>query len=107
MASSVPDRLTPRAREIVTAGRELLEQEGPEALSMRRVAQSLGIRHAIHDKSRHRRPIFRPRQLRQVKVRKSRRAAAICQIQQVSRRFHVALPSRRSGQPRPQPQPAP
>jgi AcrR family transcriptional regulator len=44
MASSVPDRLTPRAREIVNAGRELLEQEGPQALSMRRVAQSLGIR---------------------------------------------------------------
>jgi AcrR family transcriptional regulator len=44
MASSAPDRLSPRAREIVTAARELLEQEGPEALSMRRVAQSLGIR---------------------------------------------------------------
>jgi AcrR family transcriptional regulator len=44
MASSAPDRLTPRAREIVTAARELLEHEGPEALSMRRVAQSLGIR---------------------------------------------------------------
>ncbi len=44
MASSAPDRLSPRAREIVTAARELLEHEGPEALSMRRVAQSLGIR---------------------------------------------------------------
>jgi AcrR family transcriptional regulator len=44
MASSAPDRLTPRAREIVTAARELLEREGPDALSMRRVAQSLGIR---------------------------------------------------------------
>jgi AcrR family transcriptional regulator len=44
MASSAPDRLTPRAREIVSAARELLEQEGPEALSMRRVAESLGIR---------------------------------------------------------------
>jgi AcrR family transcriptional regulator len=44
MASSAPDQLTPRAREIVAAARELLEQEGPVALSMRRVAQSLGIR---------------------------------------------------------------
>ena len=44
MASSGPDGLSPRAREIVTAGRELLEREGPRALSMRRVAQSLGIR---------------------------------------------------------------
>jgi AcrR family transcriptional regulator len=44
MASSAPDPLTPRAREIVTAARELLEREGPVALSMRRVAQALGIR---------------------------------------------------------------
>jgi AcrR family transcriptional regulator len=44
MASSAPDRLSARAREIVTAARELLEQEGPGALSMRRVAQSVGIR---------------------------------------------------------------
>jgi len=44
MASSAPERLSPRAREIVAAARELLEQEGPEALSMRRVADRLGIR---------------------------------------------------------------
>ena len=44
MASSAPDRLTPRAQEIVAAGRALLEDEGPEALSMRRVADRLGIR---------------------------------------------------------------
>jgi AcrR family transcriptional regulator len=44
MASSAPDRLTPRAREIVDAARELLDEEGPEALSMRRVAERLGIR---------------------------------------------------------------
>jgi AcrR family transcriptional regulator len=44
MASSAPDQLTPRAREIVNAARELLEQEGIEALSMRRIAQCLGIR---------------------------------------------------------------
>jgi AcrR family transcriptional regulator len=44
MASSTLDALTPRAREIVEAARELLEQEGPEALSMRRVADRLGIR---------------------------------------------------------------
>jgi AcrR family transcriptional regulator len=36
--------LTPRAREIVTAARELLEEEGPEALSMRRLGERLGIR---------------------------------------------------------------
>ena len=39
MATSVPDQLTPRAREIVNAARELLEEEGIEALSMRRVGQ--------------------------------------------------------------------
>ena len=44
MASSAPDRLTPRAREIVAAARDLLEAEGIEALSMRRLAQRLGIR---------------------------------------------------------------
>jgi AcrR family transcriptional regulator len=36
--------LTPRAREIVAAARELLEQEGAEALTMRRLADRLGIR---------------------------------------------------------------
>src|SRR5262245_20525995 len=36
--------LSPRAREIARAARELLEQEGPEAVSMRRVADRLGIR---------------------------------------------------------------
>ena len=36
--------LTPRAREIVAAARELLEAEGAEALSMRRIADRLGIR---------------------------------------------------------------
>ena len=41
MASSA---LSPRAREIVAAARELLEAEGPEGLSMRRVADRLGIR---------------------------------------------------------------
>ena len=43
MASSAPE-LTPRAREIVDAARELLEAEGPEGLSMRRVAERIGIR---------------------------------------------------------------
>jgi AcrR family transcriptional regulator len=43
MASSA-DELTPRAREIVDAARELLEAEGPEGLSMRRVAERIGIR---------------------------------------------------------------
>ncbi|MGE3233701.1 MAG: TetR/AcrR family transcriptional regulator [Thermoleophilia bacterium] len=33
-----------RARQIVAAGRALLEEGGPEALSMRRVAERVGIR---------------------------------------------------------------
>lgn len=36
--------LSPRAREIVAAARELLDEEGPGALSMRRLADRLGIR---------------------------------------------------------------
>ena len=44
MASSAPDTLTPRAREVVDAARELLEAEGLEALSMRRLGEHLGIR---------------------------------------------------------------
>jgi AcrR family transcriptional regulator len=36
--------LTPRAREIASVARELLETEGPEAVSMRRIADRLGIR---------------------------------------------------------------
>jgi AcrR family transcriptional regulator len=44
MATSAPDPLTPRAREIVNAAHELLEEEGIEALSMRRIGQRLGIR---------------------------------------------------------------
>ena len=43
MASSVPE-LSPRAREIVAVARELLEAEGPQALSMRRIADRLGIK---------------------------------------------------------------
>lgn len=35
--------LTPRARQIVEVARELLETEGVEALSMRNIAQRLGI----------------------------------------------------------------
>jgi AcrR family transcriptional regulator len=42
MASSAPE-LTPRAREIVAAARELLEEEGRDVLSMRRLAARLGI----------------------------------------------------------------
>ena len=44
MASSAPDDLTPRAREIVAAARLILEQSGPDALSMRAIAEELGIR---------------------------------------------------------------
>jgi AcrR family transcriptional regulator len=36
--------LSPRAQEIVSAARELLETDGAEALSMRRIADRLGIR---------------------------------------------------------------
>src|SRR5262245_54607792 len=38
------DAYTKRAHEIVLAARELLEEQGPEALSMRRLADRLGIR---------------------------------------------------------------
>jgi AcrR family transcriptional regulator len=41
MASSVR---SPRASQIVTAAREILEAEGGEALTMRRIAERLGIR---------------------------------------------------------------
>jgi AcrR family transcriptional regulator len=44
MASSAPEQLTPRAREIVDAALELLEEEGPDGLSMRRLGERLGIR---------------------------------------------------------------
>jgi AcrR family transcriptional regulator len=44
MASSAPDALTPRARQIAAAAREILEDEGREALTMRRIAEHLGIR---------------------------------------------------------------
>jgi AcrR family transcriptional regulator len=40
----VAEPLSPRAREIVTVARQLLEQEGAEALTMRRLAERLGIR---------------------------------------------------------------
>jgi AcrR family transcriptional regulator len=43
MASSAPEP-SPRGREIVEAARELLEAEGPAGLSMRRIAQRVGIR---------------------------------------------------------------
>lgn len=44
MASSAPKQLSPRAREIVDVALELLEEEGPEGLSMRRLAERLGMR---------------------------------------------------------------
>jgi AcrR family transcriptional regulator len=44
MASSAPAELTPRAREIVAAARRILEDGGPDALSMRAIAERLGIR---------------------------------------------------------------
>ena len=44
MASSAPEPLTPRARQIVAAAREILDDEGREAPTMRRIADRLGIR---------------------------------------------------------------
>lgn len=44
MGSSAPDQLSPRAREIVAAARRILECSGPEGLSMRAIADDLGIR---------------------------------------------------------------
>jgi AcrR family transcriptional regulator len=40
----VADPLTPRARQVVQAARQLLEQQGAQALTMRRLADRLGIR---------------------------------------------------------------
>jgi AcrR family transcriptional regulator len=40
----VADPLTSRAREVVGVGRRVLEREGRDALTMRRVAEELGIR---------------------------------------------------------------
>jgi AcrR family transcriptional regulator len=42
-ATAAPAR-SPRAREVVAAARRLLEEEGPAALTMRRLAGRLGIR---------------------------------------------------------------
>src|SRR5215211_2205657 len=36
--------LSPRAREIVAAAREILEREGPDGLTMRRLGEAVGIR---------------------------------------------------------------
>jgi AcrR family transcriptional regulator len=44
MASSAPEQLSARGQAIVAAARELLEEDGLEALSMRRLADRLGIR---------------------------------------------------------------
>jgi AcrR family transcriptional regulator len=43
-ASPAAVQLSPRAREIVAAARDLLEEEGAAALSMRRIAARVGIR---------------------------------------------------------------
>jgi AcrR family transcriptional regulator len=42
--SSVIEQLSPRARQILVVARDLLETEGAEALTMRRLADRLGIR---------------------------------------------------------------
>src|SRR5260370_7605719 len=43
-AAPVMDRLRPRAREIVMVARQLLEDEGLESFSMRKLADRLGVR---------------------------------------------------------------
>ena len=43
-ASSVMDGFRPRAREMVIAARQLLEDEGLDSFSMRRLAERLGVR---------------------------------------------------------------
>lgn len=43
-AAPVMDRFRPRAREIVTVARQLLEEEGLDSFSMRRLADRLGVR---------------------------------------------------------------
>jgi AcrR family transcriptional regulator len=40
----VADALTDRARDVIAVGRRLLETDGPGALTMRRVAEEMGIR---------------------------------------------------------------
>ncbi|GAA3479056.1 TetR/AcrR family transcriptional regulator [Streptomyces yanii] len=40
---TAPGHVTERARQIIAAARTLLETEGPEALTMRRLADSIGI----------------------------------------------------------------
>lgn len=44
LVTAASTQLSPRARQIVAAVRELLEEEGLEGLSMRRIADRLGIR---------------------------------------------------------------
>ena len=44
MVSSAAEQLTPRARQVLAVARELLEDEGLESLSMRNLAEQLGIR---------------------------------------------------------------
>jgi AcrR family transcriptional regulator len=44
MASSAANDRSPRARQIVAVALELLEEEGPDGLSMRRLAERVGIR---------------------------------------------------------------
>lgn len=44
MATSVADHLTPRARQIAGAARELIDADGVEAFSMRNLAARVGIR---------------------------------------------------------------
>jgi AcrR family transcriptional regulator len=44
MASSAPEPLSPRASAIVAAAREILEADGHDGLTMRRIGERLGMR---------------------------------------------------------------
>src|SRR5215216_1222210 len=42
--SAEPTEMSPRARTIVTAARQILEREGADGLTMRRLGEAVGIR---------------------------------------------------------------
>src|SRR5215207_5297497 len=42
--SAEPTEMSPRARTIVTAARQILERDGADGLTMRRLAEAVGIR---------------------------------------------------------------
>lgn len=44
LVAAEPTSLSPRARAIVSAARQILEREGPDSLTMRRLGDAVGIR---------------------------------------------------------------